>query len=796
MRFKRGEFLAWIVLAVAVHPGRAVIAQTSVHVDDDCEDPGNGSPLDPYCTIQEAICFLRNQPGGGTALVHDGVYHEAIRFFPGVSVVSTDGPADTTIDATGARCYLSNCTLSTVTPCAVAYFPTGSSTNAERLEGFRLVGGGGLNQTCSGGCDIRAGAGIFILRSSPTITNNEILSNVLQGSSKSFYGAGIYIQSSRDTAPAQPVITNNLIESNVNNSPPGQSLSNPSFSLGGGIYVGFHAAPTISGNTIRGNTSGNPATARQIGGGAGIGVYTAWDAGATPVISRNLIQSNATTGRGGGISVWYGDFSLAPSDARIENNLVEDNDGTDGGGLAGRWTVATFRNNTIVGNMATTGGGISIYDTGDPADQATLVNNVIALNTASTSAGGLYVSYADPVVSHSLLFGDAPGEIGGQKDDADYIGVAGNFSGDPMFVSTLPGSRNLRLQGGSPAIEAGDNTQASSTDLDSVPRVQDADFDEVATVDIGAYEFSPDFDSDNSPDWQDADDDDDGVPDVSDCRDFAPGISVAPGNVPNLRVDEIGPGTRLKWDRGIQGHTSNVYRGAVGSYFNDACLLAESPGRSTVDASVPAVASGFYYLVSAKNGCGESESTDGVHAPAPCGALNADTDLDLIADLIDNCAAVANATQIDADADWVGDPCDNCSAVANANQTDLDDDGLGTPCDCAPDDAAVGAALPDVEALILSVGGGLTTLTWTDPGSGVIFDVASGSISILRSESGILSATCPGTDLQGSTWQDGRSDPSPGGGYYYVVRSRNPTCNGTFGTDSNGSPRVDPPACP
>jgi len=80
-----------------------------------------------------------------------------------------------------------------VTPCAVAYFPTGSATlgRGERIEGFHPTGGGGVNQTCSGGCDIMSGAGIFILDSSPTITNNEIVGDVLQGDPKIYYGAGI-----------------------------------------------------------------------------------------------------------------------------------------------------------------------------------------------------------------------------------------------------------------------------------------------------------------------------------------------------------------------------------------------------------------------------------------------------------------------------------------------------------------------------------------------------------------------------------------------------------------------------
>ena len=66
---------------------------------------------------------------------------------------------------------------------------------------------------------------------------------MLQGSSNSFYGAGIYVFSTRDTAAAQPVITNNLIEGNVNDSPPGQNLNDPAFSLGGGSTWAFTPPP-------------------------------------------------------------------------------------------------------------------------------------------------------------------------------------------------------------------------------------------------------------------------------------------------------------------------------------------------------------------------------------------------------------------------------------------------------------------------------------------------------------------------------------------------------------------------
>jgi hypothetical protein len=64
---------------------------------------------------------------------------------------------------------------------------------------------------------------------------------------------------------------------------------------------------------------------------------------------------------------------------------------------------------------------------------------------------------------------------------------------DPQFVD--PGAGDLRIPGGSPAVDAGD--PATSPDREQPydvegfghPRVQDGDFDGVARVDLGAHEF-------------------------------------------------------------------------------------------------------------------------------------------------------------------------------------------------------------------------------------------------------------------------------------------------------------------
>jgi len=107
--------------------------------------------------------------------------------------------------------------------------------------------------------------------------------------------------------------------------------------------------------------------------------------------------------------------------------------------------------------------------------------------------------------------------------------------------------------------------------------------------------------------------------------------------------------------------------------------------------------------------------------------IDRDQDADL--DGLDNCPAVANASQADLDGDAAGDACDNCASRANASQSDLDADGTGDVCDnlcvgtvtsiasssaSAPRDAYVkisGTGFgPSVQVTI----GGLPTTTTTD----------------------------------------------------------------------------------
>src|SRR6185436_12656196 len=96
------------------------------------------------------------------------------------------------------------------------------ATPADRLAGFRITGGAGTVRAFSDGTPFVAGGGIFVRNSSPTITENQILGNALEGGgAKLFYGGGIYVHAADGAAPSRPVITVNVIDGNVANPPNG-----------------------------------------------------------------------------------------------------------------------------------------------------------------------------------------------------------------------------------------------------------------------------------------------------------------------------------------------------------------------------------------------------------------------------------------------------------------------------------------------------------------------------------------------------------------------------------------------
>jgi hypothetical protein len=195
------------------------------------------------------------------------------------------------------------------------------------------------------------------------------------------------------------------------------------------------------------------------GDGAGGGIY---NVGGSPTISNVTVMVNSASNIGGGM---YNDNG----NATLINTVFWGNSaGNVGGGLANMNASPTLINVTFYGNTAVNyGGGMGSLTSGS----VSLTNAVLWGNTPA----GIYNSGAQTYVSHSLVQGGLT---------AGCVDGGGNIDANPLFVNA--GVGNLRLNSGSPAIDAGDNCvpELPSRDRDGRPRIAGG------TVDMGAYEFA------------------------------------------------------------------------------------------------------------------------------------------------------------------------------------------------------------------------------------------------------------------------------------------------------------------
>ena len=87
-------------------------------------------------------------------------------------------------------------------------------------------------------------------------------------------------------------------------------------------------------------------------------------------------------------------------------------------------------------------------------------------------------------------------------------------------------------------------------------------------------------------------------------------------------------------------------------------------------------------------------------------------------------------------------------------------------------------------------------MAWGAQGAGFRYDVVGGELATLRASGNIGAAACLADDRPVASWTDGRPDPVPGQGYYYLSRAQNACGSAGYGTSTAGSPRVPVVDCP
>ena len=137
-----------------------------------------------------------------------------------------------------------------------------------------------------------------------------------------------------------------------------------------------------------------------------------------------------------------------------------------------------------------------------------------------------------------------------------------------------------------------------------------------------------------------------------------------------------------------------------------------------------------------------------------------------------------------------GDDCNDANGSIHPGSVESCN-GLDDDCDGTIDNVPPPA---EVEAISVD-GGNETTLSWTSLGDGEIYDVASSTITDLRSQ-GVATAICLAHEVQGTSYVDERGAPTESDAYIYLVRARSTCVSGSYGTDSNGQERLPTSPCP
>jgi hypothetical protein len=184
----------------------------------------------------------------------------------------------------------------------------------------------------------------------------------------------------------------------------------------------------------------------------------------------------------------------------LERTIVRDNHDhgllQNSGSLAGLTIKeSTFKGNGSVGAQIVTSTGAVVKNTllinngghglwlRTGVSGASIVNSTLAMNTGDGFRCDPGVSGTD--IRNSIIFGNVAGNLVNNCAATVATNMCPTcvISGNPLFVSTTPGSEDYHLADGSPGINAGTATPSNPVDLDGNVRP-----DLGGTIDIGCFE--------------------------------------------------------------------------------------------------------------------------------------------------------------------------------------------------------------------------------------------------------------------------------------------------------------------
>ena len=273
-------------------------------------------------------------------------------------------------------------------------------------------------------------------------------------------------------------------------------INNSAFYSGGAIHIEvFGYDDSIINNCLFITNS-----APSYSGG---GIY---NRGSSTII-RNCIFSQNGAWDGGAIYAY-------DSSPRIENCFFFSNSATRNGGavyLSDWQDSPIIRNSVFTGNSAASAGaGVYNNDSAGTVISCTFTGNQSCPNAL------IYNDYVTNKISiiNSILWGNGL-EVASKYtgylprvqycniDQSGFAGTDGNINQEPLFIDAkgpdaIWGTMddNLRLQPGSPCIDAATSTDAPPTDIEGSPRHDDPNMPNTGAgsypyYDMGAYEYQP-----------------------------------------------------------------------------------------------------------------------------------------------------------------------------------------------------------------------------------------------------------------------------------------------------------------